>query len=170
MATSNVFLTLVSGVKTLVSSISSFTGSANEIVSTNGSGFIDPSLLPPGVGAKTYTMTADGNLTAGMFVNIFDDSSVLSARPADESLGFPANGFVLDPILDNATGTVYASGVNTALAGLTPGQTYWLDVSGGVATSPSLTEQGFTQEIGVALSATELCLANPGVGCVIDLL
>ena len=169
MASSNVFLTLVSGVKTLVSSISAFTGNANEIISTDGSGLIDASLLPPGSTPKTVTVTANGNLTAGDFVNIYDDTGTLTAQPADEASAFPANGFVLAAIGDTSSGTAYMAGVNTGLAGLTAGVTYYLSTAGGVTATPPTSEDGIQQRLGEAMSATELCLPDPTNFVVIDL-
>ena len=169
MATANTFLTLVNGVKTLVSSISTFTGTANEIVSTNGSGVIDATLLPPGVAPKSVTVTASGALAAGDFVNIFDNLGTLTAQLADESTGLNANGFVTAAIPDTTTGTAFVAGVNNQVSGLTPGDSYWLSTAGGVTTTPPTTEDGVQQPLGIALSATELCLADPTNFCAIDL-
>lgn len=61
MATGNNFLTLINGVKTLVASISAFTGNPNEIVSTNASGVIEPDLLP--VDIDTFSWAVSRNAT-----------------------------------------------------------------------------------------------------------
>ena len=169
MATASNFLTLVNGVKTLVSSISAFTGTANEVVSTNGSGFIDATLLPPGVGVKTVQAVANGAIGAGDYVNIYDDTGTLTVQLADESTGIPANGFALAAILDTATGTINITGINDQLSGLTAGVVYWLDAAGAVTASPAFTEDGATQCLGPALSATELCAPDPCGYCIIDL-
>ena len=170
MASATNFLTLVNGVKTLVASISAFTGNANEVVSTNGSGFIDPSLLPAGIGAKTATVTASGALAAGDFVNVFDNAGTLTAQLADESTALPANAFVLTAIPDTTTGLAYFSGINNGLSGLTAGLTYYLSTAGGVTTTVPSTEDGIIQCLGTAVSATELCAPDGCAYCVIDLL
>ena len=61
MATGNNFLTLINGVKTLVASISSFTGNANEIVSTNSSGVIEPDLLPVDIDTFCWSVARSQN-------------------------------------------------------------------------------------------------------------
>ena len=156
MASSNVFLTLTSGIKTLVSSISAFTGNANEIISTNASGVINPDLLPPGVAGAQVTALSDGALTAGMFVNLYDNSGSLDARPADDAAGIFANGFVLDSVADDTSVTVYLQGTNTAVAGLVPGDEYFIATAGGLDQTPNVVNGAVIQIVGPALSATSI--------------
>ena len=61
MATDSTFLTLVNGVKTLVTSISAFTGTANEIISTDSNGLISADLLPNDV--DTWSWAVSRNAT-----------------------------------------------------------------------------------------------------------
>ncbi len=68
MATANTFLTLVSGVKTLVTAISSFTGSANEVISTNGDGFVDPTLLPVDTDTFSWAVSRNANGVSNQFL------------------------------------------------------------------------------------------------------
>lgn len=164
------YLSLVQGVKVLLSAISAFTGNANEIIATDGSGFIDSSLLPPGVGGCTFTnVTADGNLTAGMVIDIYDNSGTLTARPADNANGEAADGFVTAAFTSGDTNvTVFTAG-ELPLAGLTAGEDYWLSASGAIVLGPPAEpEDGIVQFIGVANTATTLCF-NPGAPCAIDL-
>ena len=171
MASGNTFLSLTAaGVKQLLSAISAFTGNANEIVATDGSGFIDPSLLPPGIAAKTVSATAVGTVTAGAFVEFFDNAGTPSVRLADDSLGIPANGFVLTAIPDTTVGTVFLSGSNTAVTGLTAGEKYFLAAAGGVDQAPNVTTNGdVVQLIGTAVSATEICFARSDDWCLINI-
>ena len=170
MASGNTFLSLTTGgIKQLLSAISAFTGNANEIVATDGSGLIDSSLLPPGTGPVTVTATAVGTLAAGDFVELFDNAAVLSVRKADDALGIPANGFVLAAIPDTTTGTVYLSGSNTAVSGLTPGDKYFLGPTGTIDQTPDPATNGsIVQLIGTAVSATEINFARPDDWCLIN--
>lgn len=170
MAT-NRFLTLVNGVKTLVSAISSFTGNANEIVATDGSGFIDASLLPPGVGGCSFENgTADGNLTAGMLVDVYDNLGTLTVRPADNTNGEAADGFVTTAYTSGATNVMVFTSGDVTGAGLTAGEDYWLSTAGTfVLGPPAEPENGISQKVGVAKTATELCFL-PSDPCAIDLI
>lgn len=129
---------------------------AGKIVALNGSGVIDPTLLPPGVATDTVTATAFENLTAGDFVYIRSDGQV--AKAVATSRAACAQGFVLSSVLSGATATVYLDTRNTGLSGLTPGETYYLSAStAGQATAVAPTTAGqFVQSVGRALSATVL--------------
>lgn len=171
MASGNTFLSLsATGIKQLLSAISAFTGNANEIVATDGSGLLDSSLFPPGIAAKTVQATAVGTCPAGTFVDFFDNTGTPSVRVADDTLGIPANGFVLTAIPDTTIGTVFLSGSNTAVAGLTAGQKYFLAAAGGLDQAPNVTTNGdVVQLIGTAVSATEICFARPDDWCLINI-
>ena len=171
MASGNTFLSLaLDGTKQLLSAISAFTGNANEVVATDGSGLLDPSLFPPGIAAKTVSATAVGTITVGAFVEFFDNAGTPSVRLADDSLGIPANGFALVAIPDTTVGTVFLSGSNTAVTGLTAGEKYYLAAAGGLDQSPNVTTNGdVVQLIGTAISATEICFANPDDWCFINI-
>ena len=85
----------------------------------NGSGQIDVSVLPTGIGPDVQIVTASEALSAGAFVNIYSGG----VRNADGTqTGKDANGFVLAAVAANAQATVYLSGsINTAVSGMTPG-------------------------------------------------
>ena len=160
MTHSNRFLTVVaSGLKQLATAIttSAGVGDANKIVATDGTGRLDPSLMPTGVGVSTLTVTASEALTAGDFVNLHDVTGT-RARKADASNNRPAHGFVLTGIASAASGTVYLQGLNTSLTGLTPGVLRFLSGSGaGTSTATAPTTAGhIVQELGVAVSATAI--------------
>lgn len=163
MASGNTFLSLAaSGIQELLSAISAFTGNANEIVATDGTGRIDASLLPVGVGSLTVSATAVGTVAAGDFVDYFDNAGIPSVRKADDALGIPANGFVLVAIPDTTVGTVFLRGSNTAVSGLVAGQKYFLAANGLVDQSPDVAINGsVVQLLGTAVSATELVMNQP---------
>lgn len=107
-------------------------------------------------------LTASQDLAAGDLVNIHTVAGASKMRLADaDDTTKPAHGFVKAAVANGALGAFYGPGqVNDAVAGLTPGATYWLStVAGGlVAAAPSTTLNG-QQEVGQALSATKLLFA-----------
>lgn len=145
-------------------------GDAGKLVALDGSGLIDPSMMPVGIGADTATVAASENLTAGDYVNIWNDSGTPKVRKADASAasaGKRAHAFVLNNVTIGANATVYFEGKNTALTGLTPGTTYVLSDStpGGVlalASAPS-TAGYILQVLGDAISSTAISteIGNP---------
>lgn len=130
-------------------------GSANQIPALDGSGRLDATMMPTGIGAETSLVPASGSLAAGDFVNVYNDAGTMRARKADASSAVaPANGFVLDAFADLATATVYWGGLNTAVTGLTPGVAYMSTTPGiATATAPS-TSGNVVQKIGWAVNAT----------------
>jgi hypothetical protein len=154
----NKFLTVLSGVKTLVTGISESTGvaNANTLVSTGSDGKIGNSILPAGVGAATETLVASEALAGGDFVNIWDDAGTRKARKADASNGRRAMGFVSASVTLNANATVVLQGVNGQLTSLTVGAVYFLSAAtaGGVTTTAPTAAGNIIQELGVAISTT----------------
>lgn len=129
---------------------------AGKIVATDGSGRIDPSLMPVGVMADTYSGTAAEALNAGAHVYIKSDGQVANASGA--AGGNPAIGFVLNAAASGATALVYFEGRNTALTGLTVGARYYLSdtVPGGATATPVAGAGKLHQYLGRAVSATTL--------------
>jgi hypothetical protein len=127
-------------------------GDAGKLVALNASGLIDNSMLPAPTGDGTITADASENLSAGNFVNIFDDGGTIAVRLADNSNGRQADGFVLSPVTSGNPATVYGiSQINTGLSGLTLGARYFLGTAGGVtATVPSAGAGVLVQTLGVA--------------------
>lgn len=122
---------------------------------------------PQGVVAATSGSSANPiaseAITAGELVNLWSNSGVLSMRKADATdTTKPCNGFVKVAVAMGDAGVFFGSGqANDQVSSLTPGTTYYLAVGGGLtATAPSTTGQG-VQQVGTALSATEL-LFNSG--------
>jgi len=129
-------------------------GDAAKIVQLDGTGRIDSTMLPVGVGADVATIAAGENLAAGDFVNVYNDSGA-KARKADATTsGKEAHGFVLAAVTSGNNATVYFEGTNTGVTGLTPGVVF-LATTAGVATGTAPSSSGnVVQRLGVAVSAT----------------
>ena len=151
---SNKFITFVAGVKTWVTAIATSAGAtdASKILMTDSTGKIDASFMPVGIGADTQIIAATEALTAGAFVNI----TATGVRLADASNGRAAHGFVLSAVANAANATVYRSGRNTGMTGLTVGTRYWLGTAGGVTTTAPTAQNSIIQSIGVAGTATSI--------------
>jgi len=131
---------------------------AGNIIGLDAGGKLDESLFPTGIGADTKLIEASENLSAGDFVNVFNDSGTVKVRRADaSSVGREANGFVLSAVTAPNNATVYFSGINDELTGLDLGAIYYLSTTAGdVATTRPSTAGQFVQKLGRTLSATEI--------------
>lgn len=155
---SNRFLSLVSGVQTLLTAISSSAGAgdANKIPATDSSGRLDASFMPTGFGTDAVSLQASETLAAGDFINLHDSGGV-RMRKADASNGRRADGFVLAGVTSGATGTAFLEGINTSRTGLTVGARYFLGTTAGAITTTAPSASGqIVQEIGTAHSTTAL--------------
>lgn len=160
------YLRLLNGVPTdaAANSTSSGAGDAGKIVKLNGSGVIDPTMLPAGVAPEQRTVVASEDLSAGDLVNLWNDSGTPKVRKADAtSAGKQADGFVLAGVTSGQNATVwFEESVITGLSSLTPGATYFLATTAGAATATPPSGSGnVDQVIGRALSDTEI-LFRPG--------
>lgn len=131
---------------------------AGKHVATNGSGKIDTTLLPDGVGEDARTFVCSENLAAGEVVSIWNDSGTAKVRKADASNGRLARAYVKNSYTSGQTATVYFDGTNDDLSGLTPGLDYYLSgtTAGAVTSTAPSTSGHVVQRVGFALSATEL--------------
>jgi hypothetical protein len=115
--------------------------------------------------ANSSSLTASEAIAAGSFVNIYSSSGakVRKANATDDTK--PVNGFAAGAIANTASGTIQGPGGKlTGLSGLTPGATYYLDTTaGGITATPPSGSGNLVQEVGIAVSATEL-LFNPKLG------
>jgi len=123
--------------------------------------------MPVSPSPLSIALPAAGALSAGDWVNIFDNSSVISARQADATAtGYEAHGFVLAAVAGTDTATVYLMGVNTSVSGQTPGTVYLQTTPGtGGGTAPATTGN-VVQRIGVAVSASAVVF-TPGDAVVV---
>lgn len=137
-------------------------GDAGKIIAANSNGQLDPSFLPSGIGANQVVVPAFEALSAGQYVNLFDDTGVLKARKADNSNGRAAHGYVEASVESAANATVKRlNTVNSQQTSLTAGEQYWLGTAGGVTDTPldatDVANAGkVCQYLGIAKSATEL--------------
>lgn len=154
------FLQNVLGVATsVVAAVLGGASAANQIVATNAAGVIDPSFLPAGIGADIVTGTASEALAGGALVSFYTNAGAFSVRNADAgtpTAGKRASGFVLAAVASGSVASVYRSGMNTQLSGLTPGADYFLGATGAVTANPPTASGTTSQYIGTALSATVL--------------
>jgi len=138
-------------------------GDAGKIIALDGTGKIDNTMMPTGVGAETKSLTTSEDLAAGDWVNVYDATGTPTARKADATTtGKLANGFVLAGSTSGNNATVYVTGINTQVSGLTGGSDYYLDTTAGGETDTAPSASGnVVQRLGKALSATEIAF-EPG--------
>lgn len=132
------------------------TTGVSKVVLTDGTGKIDVTILPTGVGPDTASITSSENLAAGDLVNVWDDAGTVKVRKADATAeGKEAMGFVLAGVTAPAAATVYFEGQLTGLTGLTRGARQYLSTTPGgrVETAPS-GAGNVAQEVGHAISTT----------------
>ena len=130
---------------------------AGKIPALAGDGRLDPSVMPTGVGADLTVRPATEALAAGDLVNLYDASGTPSARKADASNGRRAHGFVKDAVTSGANASVYLEGTISGKTGLTAGAPAYLAATAGALTAtPPATAGQIVQEVGVAISATEV--------------
>ncbi|WP_027853859.1 hypothetical protein [Marinobacterium litorale] len=164
------FLARVAGKTKQVFAITSSAGAGDtgKIPALDGSGRLDQSFMPVGIGADTVQATASEALSAGDFVNFHDDVGTFSVRLADNSNGRQADGYVTASVSLSGTATVYPlDGVNASMTGLTAGTRYYLGTAGDVLATPLDETAGgnvgkISQYLGYAKSTTELVTNDDG--------
>jgi hypothetical protein len=123
---------------------------------------IDEFMIAIGAAAA---IAASVNIAAGDFVSIHASAGakIRKADATDDTK--PVHAFAPAAIVSPAAGTAIFPGRKIkGLAGLTPGAIYYLDTSPGLITdTPPSGSGNLLQEVGVAVSATEL-LFNPKQG------
>jgi hypothetical protein len=134
--------------------------SANKLVKLDGSGKLDSTVMPTGIGADTLAVTASEALAAGDLINIWNDGGTAKARKADASTsGKEAHGFVLSAVSSSASATVYFEGTNTQMTGMTPGVQFLSASTAGKTTTTAPSASGnVVQRVGFATSATAMNL------------
>ena len=152
------FLRLVAGVFTEVAATvtSAGAGSDGDLVALDSSGRLDNSVMPVGIGTDTKTIAASESLAAGDWVNVWNSTGAKVRKADATTAGKEAHGFVLAAVSSGANALVYFEGTNTQVSGQTPGPVYLQTTAGtGGATIPSASGN-VVQNLGVALSATEV--------------
>lgn len=132
-------------------------GDAGKIPALDGTGRLDNTMLPVGIGADTATIAASEALAAGDLVNVWNSSGAKVRKADASSAGKEAHGFVLAAVSSGANATVYFEGTDTQVTGLTPGAQFLSATTPGQATNvaPSGTGQ-VVQRVGFAVGATAL--------------
>ncbi|MBI3257874.1 MAG: hypothetical protein HYZ54_00080 [Ignavibacteriae bacterium] len=143
---------------TIVNSVTSSSGSGDtgKVVALDGSGKIDTTMMPTGVGADTASITASEALSAGDLVNVHDSSGAKVRKADATTSGKEAHGFVLSSVSNGASATVYFEGSNTSVTSLTPGVYYLSATAGGVSATAPSSSGNVVQRVGFATSATVL--------------
>ena len=152
------FLRLVAGVLTEIAATvtSSGASSGGDLVALDSSGRLDNSVMPVGIGADTKTIAASEALAAGDWVNVWNSTGAKVRKADATTAGKEAHGFVLAAVSSGANALVYFEGTNTQVTGQTPGPVFLQTTAGtGGATIPSASGN-VVQNLGVALSATEV--------------
>lgn len=137
--------------------VSTGVADASKPVKTDSTGRLDLSLMPVGVGADTQDLVCTENLSAGDFVQIYNNAGTPACRKADRTNGRPANGFVIQNYSSGQTAKVYKDSENSALTGLTSGALYFLGTGGAAVSAPPAAGSGhLLQALGYAISTTEI--------------
>lgn len=154
------YIALVAGkLKQIAGTVASAgAGDDGKLVALDAAGKLDPTVLPTGVGAETKLVLTSEALAAGDWVNVYDNAGTANVRKADASDPVKyANGFVLAAFGSAVNATVYTEGINNQVSGQTAGIVYLSGASAGAGiTTPPTTAGHIVQQIGFALSATEV--------------
>ena len=155
------FLTADAAGKQLLKDVGVTTSSgatdAGKAAVLNAAGFLDETLFAPGFGADAVMIIASENLTAGDFVNVWNDAGAFKVRKADATTyGKQAMGFVAASALAGVAAKVTFEGTNSSVAGVTAGNVFLSTTAGGfTATAPTATGN-VVQKIGIGVSATSI--------------
>lgn len=142
----------------ILNAVASSTGAsdASKIAQLDGTGRLDSSMMPVGMGADIAIVAASENLAAGDFVNIHNSSGA-KVRKADATTnGKEAHGFVLSAVTSGNDATVYFEGTNTAVTGQTPGAVFLATTAGTATATPPSGSGNVVQRLGVAVSTTAI--------------
>jgi hypothetical protein len=132
-------------------------GDAGKIPALDGSGRLDTTVMPAGIGQNVSLIVASEALATGDWVNLWNDAGVAKARKADNSNARRVHGFVREAVALSATATVYGPGeLNDQHTGLTPGTEYLLGTAGAETTAAPTGVGSIVQGVGVAESATAI--------------
>jgi hypothetical protein len=146
------------GLREVVAATDGGGSDANKIPQLDANGRLKEAMLPTGIGAEVKIILASEALSAGSFVNIWDDAGTLKVRKADASADKPAHGYVLAAVNQDENATVFCDGINDQLSGLTGGPKMFLSAAtpGAASGTPPSDSGDIVQVLGTRLSATEL--------------
>jgi hypothetical protein len=161
---------LINGRLTQVEAITSSAGagSSGKIPALDSGGRLAANMMPIGVIPDTKSIVTSENLSAGDFVNVYNNGGTFTARKADATTdGKTATGFVLTAATAPAAVDVYFEGVNNQRSGLTAGRYYLDTTAGGITATPPSGAGNVVQYVGTAISATEITF-EPSDGVVLS--
>lgn len=169
--TTQQFITLENGQKKVKTALVESTGAndAGKIPALNNEGKIDTSMLPDAQETADI-LTASETLSAGDFINLYNNANTTAVRLADNTNGRVAHGFVKKAAASGESVAVYALGVTNAnLSALKIGERCYLGVVGKVIQTPldesTAANKGYiSQYLGLAKSDKEiLTLQEDGI-------
>lgn len=138
--------------------------SAGQAAVLNSAGVFDVSFYGPGIGQEVAVVPTSEAISAGAFVNIWNNSGTGNVRNASaSSIATRAVGYVLQGYSSGANATVYFTGSNSSVTGAIPG-TVWLGTSpGSIASTPPTGAGVLCQILGTATSSTNIAIGfgNP---------
>ena len=151
-------LRLIGGVITEVFGVQSSAGAANagDLVALDDTGRLDNSMMPVGIGADTAVIASSEALAAGDWVNVWNSTGAKVRKADATTAGKDTHGFVLAAFTSGNPATVYFEGTNTQVTGQTPGPVYLQTTAGTGGTTIPSASGNVVQQIGVAVSATEV--------------
>lgn len=136
--------------------VSAGAGDAGKIPQLDGTGRLDASMMPVGIGADTQSITASEALAAGDLVNVHNSTGAKVRKADATAAGKHAVGFVLASVANAALATVYFEGTVTGLTGLTGGDQFLAITPGASDETPPNAAGNVIQRVGSATSATTL--------------
>ncbi len=137
--------------------ISAGASSAGKRVQLNAAGEVDQTMMPSGIGADTVSVLTSEALSAGAWVNVYNNAGTANVRNADAtSAGKECTGFVLSAYGSGVSATVYSSGKNTAVTGQTPGKIFLSTTAGAGSSTPPSSPGNVVQLLGIVTSASSV--------------
>lgn len=113
--------------------------------------------------STTFTIVASETLAAGDIVSLHTVAGVCNMRKANATDATkPAHGFVTSAVTSGSAGMFFGAAIiDDQRSGLTPGATYYLSTTGGaITTTPPSAAGNIVQEVGQAISATQLAFVT----------
>lgn len=101
---------------------------------------------------ESIVIKASEAISAGAFVNIYNNNGVANLRNAIAQAGYEAHGFVVTNVSAGAYVAVCFSGINCFVSGVLPGEVYLSTVAGGATN----TAPDFVQLLGVAIDSSTI--------------
>lgn len=152
------YIALNSGTLTNTSAVQAGgAGNAGKIVALNDTtGLLDVTMFPDGATSVATVTVGTTTVTPGDLVYIAPGTGLVELAKAD-AIATKAQGFVLTTVTSGNPVSVYFSGENTGVSGLTPGTEYYLSAAtAGKITATPPSNPNFIQPVGFSVTATRL--------------